>query len=115
MFHDVRKSVWDALNACRMIREFTQGHTLESHRLDRRNRLAIERLFEILGEAFSRIDKADPSFRKYLPEMGNVIGMRNRISHGYDYVDDATVWVAVEENIPALAAKLAAWLDEHQM
>ena len=39
--------------------------------------------------------------------MGNIIGMRNRIIHGYDTVDDDIVWDAIENHIP----DLAGWLD----
>jgi len=46
-----------------------------------------------------------PDSRKYrhqYPDMGKIIGMRNRIIHGYDSVDDAIVWDAVKNHIPAL-------------
>ena len=49
MAHDVKKSVWDAMEACRAIRDFSAGHTLETYLADRRDRRAIEREFEILG------------------------------------------------------------------
>jgi len=111
MPHDVRKSVWDALDACRKIQEFTQGHTLETYQRNLRDRSAVERQFEILGEAFCRIDEADPSFRdEHLPEMGKIIGMRNRIIHGYDVVSDVVVWDAVTHNVPPLINKLTLWL-----
>jgi len=114
MPYDLRKSVWDATEACREIRELTAGKTLADYLADRPHRLAIERLFEILGEAFSRIDDVDPSFRDRFSEMGAAIGMRNRISHGYDRVIDSVVLDVAKENIPVLMAKLAAWLDENQ-
>jgi len=44
-------------------------------------------------------------------EMGDIIGMRNRLIHGYDVVDDEVVWRTAEENIPPLMSKLAAWLE----
>jgi uncharacterized protein with HEPN domain len=112
MFHDVTQSVMDAVDACRAIQEFSKGQTLENYQTDRLRRLAIERLFEILGEALNRVDAADPSFRDQLPEMGNIIGMRNRIAHGYDNVQDEVIWLAVEKRIPDLTVKLATWLDE---
>ena len=113
MLYDVRQSVMDALDACCDIQEFTKEYTLESYQADRPRRLSVERLFEILGEAFKRIDVADPLFRNHLPEMGEVIGMRNRLVHGYDVVDDETVWATVKENVPALMAKLTEWLNEN--
>ena len=110
MYHDIIQSVMDAVDACRALQEFTTGQTLESYRADRLRRLAVERLFEILGEAMNRVDEADPLFREYLPEMGKIIGTRNRIAHGYDRVEDMVIWDAVVTNIPDLMDKLTAWL-----
>ena len=114
MPHDVRKSAWDALETCRKIQAFTAGQTLTAYRTDDMRRSAVERQFEILGEAFNRIDDVDPSFRDRFHEMRAAIGMRNRISHGYDRVDDYTVWDVAKEKVPSLAARLEAWLDENQ-
>jgi len=113
MPYDVRQSVMDALNACREIQEYTMGHTLETYHQSSQRVAAVERKFEILGEAFKRIDAADPSFRNRFPEAGEIIGMRNRLIHGYDVVSDAVVWTAVEKRIPHLMDKLAEWLEEH--
>ena len=115
MPHDLRKSVWDALNACKKIQSFTTGQTLEAYLADEMRCLAVERLFTILGEAFNRIDDVEPSFRDRFPEMGQIIGMRNLITHGYDRVNDEMIFDSIRENVPTLADKLAEWLDEHQM
>ena len=114
MIYDVKKSVWDALEACRAIQEFTTGETLATYQADIKLRYAVERSFEIMGEAFNRIDAADPKFRDVLPEMGKIIGMKNRINHGYDRVDDTIVWVTLTTDVPILTAKLAAWLETRQ-
>ena len=113
MAHDVKKSVWDAVEACRAILEFTAGLTLEAHRSDLRNRLAIERAFEILGEALKRVRDADPSFCERFPEMRAVIGMRDRIAHGYDVVDDNIVLRAASQDLPPLMTTLKAWLEKN--
>ena len=111
MLYDIRKSVWDAAEACRKIQAYTARQTLEMYLADNMRRLAIERLFGILGEAFNRIDDADPSFRDHISEMGNVIGMRNRLAHGYDRTINETVWTATQDYVPILTEKLTAWLD----
>jgi len=111
MPHNLQKSVFDALNACRLIQEFTTGQTFETYQADIMRRSAVERQFEILGEAFNRIDDIDLLFRDHLPEMGKVIGMRNRITHGYDCVSDVIIWNAVQDYVPSLIDKLALWLD----
>lgn len=113
MFHDIVQSVMDSIDACQGLQEFTAGQTVETYRADRLRRRGIEREFEILGESLNRVDKADPSFREYLPEMGRIIGMRNRISHGYDQVDDEVILLTAKERIPVLQEKLMAWLKEN--
>jgi len=113
MPHDVKKSVWDAMDACRMIQEFAEGYTLETYQQDYRTRSAIERQFEILGEALNRVNDADPSFRDHLPEMGKVIGMRNRIIHGYDRLVSSIIWDTVKDFVPDLQSKLEAWLEKN--
>ena len=102
--------MWDAIEACKAIQEFSSGLSLEDYLASLRDRSAIERQFEILGEAFKRIEEVDPSFRDRFAELGDAIGMRNRLAHGYDRVDDTTVWDTAKEFVPLLQAKLSAWL-----
>ena len=113
MYHDKIQSVMDAVDACQELQTFTAGQTLESYKTDRLRRLAIERLFEILGEALNRVEDTDPSFRDHLPEMGKVIGMRNRLAHGYDRVNHSLVWDTVQDFVPDLQSKLTAWLEKN--
>ena len=114
MKHDLRKIVWDAKEACWSIQMFTAGLTLEIYQTSHLIRSAVERQFEILGEALNRIDDVAPSFRDHFPEMGDAIGMRNRLAHGYDHVDDKVVWLAVKESVTPLHDKLTAWLNAQQ-
>ena len=106
MRHELAKCFLDAAGACRAICEFTAGKELAQYKQDLLLRSAVERQFEILGEAFGRIDGLDASFRIQVPEMGAIIGMRNRIIHGYDSVDDSIVWDAVQRHVP----RLTVWL-----
>lgn len=112
MQHDARKYLYDALQACNAISEFTKQTTgLAEYSDDLLLRSAVERQFEILGEAFSRLDALGPHFREQCPEMGKIIGMRNRIIHGYDTVDDSIVWDAAKNHIP----RLLRWLENQPL
>jgi len=75
---------------------------LESSRL---HLLAIIRLIEVVGEAASRVSKATQ--RKY-PQIPwpQIIGMRNRLIHGYDVVDIGIGWQTVTEELSPLSAEL---------
>ena len=58
------------------------------YQADRQFRRAVEREFEIIGEALNRLTHADPSTADRLDELPRIVGFRNRIIHGYDTVDD---------------------------
>ncbi len=107
---DLAKCLLDASGACRAIGEFTAGHTFKHYKGDLLLRSAVERQFEILGEAFGRIDSLDSTFRDQVPELGAIIGMRNRIIHGYDAVDDSIIWDAVQHHVP----RLLTWLQAQE-
>ena len=64
--------------------------------------LALTRLVEIIGEAADRIPG---SFQEQHPEIewSQIIGMRNRLIHGYDEVDFDILWNVVKHDIPALS------------
>jgi len=101
------KYLLDALNACRAIIEFVEDKALSEYKQDMLLRSAVERQFEILGEALSNLDNLALHYRREYPEIGNIIGMRNRIIHGYDTVDDDIVWDAIKNHIPVLKE----WLE----
>jgi len=67
--------------------------------------LALTRLVEVIGEAADRIPR---SFQEKHPEIewSQIIGMRNRLIHGYDEVDFDILWNVVNQDIPALRTKL---------
>jgi uncharacterized protein with HEPN domain len=72
---------------------------------DRKLNLALVRLLEIIGEAASRTTKED---REAYPEIPwpKIIGLRNRLIHGYDLVDFDVLWQILNHDLPPLIAKL---------
>jgi uncharacterized protein with HEPN domain len=69
-------------------------------------RAAVERQLEIIGEALNLARQADETLEDRLPEIRQIIGMRNRIIHGYDSVDHMLVWDVVQAKIVPLRQKL---------
>ena len=69
---------------------------------------AIIRNLEVIGEAANNIKRVDPVFAtKYSEIPWQVMyAMRNRLSHGYEKVDNEMVWNTVCNDLPALKVKL---------
>lgn len=61
---------------------------------------AIEREFEIIGEAINRIEKIDSSIT--ISSKKQIISMRNRVIHGYDKIDNEIVWGTIVRHLPKL-------------
>lgn len=75
----------------------------ERHDLDvnRMLVLAATRLLEIVGEAASRLTEDDRLRLSGVP-WKEIIGLRNRLIHGYDNIDHDILWATLTEDIPAL-------------
>jgi len=73
--------------------------------IDRALGLAIIRCLEIVGEAASRVPVAIQQRHPKIP-WPQIIGMRNRLVHGYDIVDYDVIWSTVTEDLPPLIAEL---------
>ena len=65
---------------------------------------AIEREFEIIGEAMSRIGKLDPTI--YISGKMQIISMRNRVIHGYDKIDNEIIWGTIVRHLPTLKTEV---------
>jgi uncharacterized protein with HEPN domain len=103
--------LWDLLDAARRMRELVAGGTLESVMADQRTRLALERLFEIMGEAARRV--SEPGKVRYAEiNWRGIIGLRNAIAHQYGDIDYSRLWAAATIALPGLIASLERLLDE---
>ena len=67
-------------------------------------RRAIEREFEIIGEALNRIDKLAPDIE--ITGKKQIIGMRNRVIHGYDKIDNEIIWGIIVRHMPVLKIEI---------
>lgn len=86
------------------------GKTLETVFNDRVLELALIRLIEIIGEAAGRVGDAGQADHPEIP-WREVIGMRNRLIHGYDSVDLNVLWDTVELDLPPLIEQLESILE----
>ena len=91
----------DILSAIDAIPLHLQGlTTLDEFSRNLTARRAVERELEITGEATNRLLSEFPDTA--IPDGKRIIGMRNRIMHGYASVDVSLVWSVTKTNLPTL-------------
>lgn len=71
---------------------------------DKMLRRAVEREFEIIGEAMNRIEKIDSTIN--ISSKKQIISMRNRVIHGYDKIDNEIIWGTIVRHLPALKTEI---------
>ncbi len=86
-------------------RELAGNLSYEQFIADRRTRLAVERTFEILGEAARRVSDGTRAGHPDIPWAG-IIGTRNALAHQYGAIDYRLLYVAVSEGVPKLIVSL---------
>lgn len=109
---EIRKYLFDIQQACDLLVQFTQGKCLADYSADPMLRSAVERQFEIVGEALNQLLRLEPTFAPRISDTRRIIAFRNRLIHGYDSLADEIVWGVVETNLPVLSREVAALLHE---
>ena len=93
------------LDAAREAVGFLHGRCRKDLDTDRMLNLSVVRLLEIIGEAVRGIS---PEFRDSYPDLPwkKMIGMRDRLVHGYFDINLDVVWETVSDDLPSLIVQL---------
>lgn len=73
---------------------------------------AVERKFEIIGEALNQLIKLDAAMAARIPDVRQIVAFRNQLIHGYASVNVSTVWNVVQTSLPVLLAQTSILLAE---
>lgn len=106
-----RKYLFDVSVAIERVVEFTANKSFAEYVQSPMLKAAVERQFEIIGEALSQLSKCDAELANLIPEHRRIIAFRNVLIHGYADVDDRLVWSVVEAYVPDLRAAIARMLS----
>lgn len=98
------------LDACSRARELAKPRDRKDLDRDWMATLALERLVEIIGEAARRLSVETREAHPEIP-WSQIVGMRDRLAHGYDQVDLDRLWVVVDQDLPKLTADLERIVD----
>ncbi len=88
MRREAGKYLWDIQRAIGLIQDFTDGKTFADYQSDVMMRSAVERQFEIIGEAMTQLAKLAPALASRISECERIIAFRNVLIHVYADVDD---------------------------
>jgi uncharacterized protein with HEPN domain len=86
MQHNPAKILTDMLDASSRILRLTKGITFADYLENEVIQLAVERLFEMLGETLGRLVKTAPHLANKIDHHRRIIDFRNVLSHGYDLI-----------------------------
>lgn len=107
----VIKRLEDAMDACGRVQGFLKGISSEIFLDSELLQSAVERQLEIIGEALNAASKEDESLVEIIPDLPRIVGLRNRLIHGYDAVDAEIVWDIANHNVPTLFEQLQRGLN----
>ena len=105
LLHDVRLAV-------HAIDEFCAAKTETEYFQDLMLRSAVERQYEIIGEALNRLRSLSPATAAQISNCNRMIGFRNVLAHGYDVVDHRISWDIVRHKLPMLRSEINALLGD---
>lgn len=106
------KHLEDVRDAAGFIRHATGGKSLDDYRNDRMLRQAVERNFEIIGEAMRRLSRDDPHTAARISSHQQIVAFRNLLIHGYDLIDDEKVWHVIQHDLSKLEQEVTDLLSE---
>jgi uncharacterized protein with HEPN domain len=111
MSHDVKKylgHILDSINEMEMfvkdIKKFSDFNN------DVKLVRAVEREFEIIGEASNRIKKIRPDIE--ITNLQSIINLRNRVIHAYDSIDNSVLWAIILKHLPKLKIEVIELLNQ---
>jgi uncharacterized protein with HEPN domain len=112
MLRDARAYLWDVQHAADAILRFVAGLDVQTYAATEVVHSAVERKFEIIGEALSQLSKLDPALANRIPGVAAIVAFRNVLIHGYAAVEHDRVWRIADASLPGLRATVADLLDE---
>ncbi len=110
MDDELKKYLFDIKDSVESINQYLNNNLdFNNYKSNKMLRRAVEREYEIVGEALTRIIKIDPEIR--ISSKRQIIGMRNRVIHGYDKIDDEIVWGITIKHLPVLKIEIENLLN----
>ncbi len=110
MDNEIKKYLYDIKVSIDSIESYLgEKRDFNEYQSNKMLRRAVEREFEIIGEAMGRIEKIFPDI--HISSKRQIISMRNRVIHGYDKIDNEIIWGTIVRHLPKLKDEIDTLLD----
>lgn len=108
---EIKKLLLDIKEAIQSIDDHLEGRrSFAEYTANKTKRRAVEREFEIVGEAISKILKIDSSIHISYARL--IVDLRNKVIHAYDSIDDTIMWKIIIKDLPLLQQEVILLLAE---
>lgn len=105
MDNEIKKYLYDIRESIDSIKKYLgDKRDFKVYMANKMLRRAVEREFEIIGEAMSRVEKLDSSIA--ISSKRQIISLRNRVIHGYDKIDNEIIWGTIVRHLPTLEVEI---------
>ena len=108
---DERIFLLDIKNSLEKIFKYTNGMNYAAFLTDEKTRDAVERNFEIIGEAVKNLSDEFRSSYPHIP-FRQIAGMRDKLIHDYFGVDYEIVWKTIEDKLPQFKLDIEKLIEE---
>jgi len=100
MHPDALKLLEDIRDAGSFVLDVVRDCGQEAYEQNRLARQAVERNFEIIGEALGRLSKADPDTAQRVGPVPQIVAFRNILVHAYDNIAPRRHWKSLTKQTP---------------
>jgi uncharacterized protein with HEPN domain len=113
MHRDLCAYLQDVLDASESISTFTIGVNYETFRSTDIILSAVTQKLEVTGEALKQASRYFPGPIESLPEAMSAIKMRDRLAHGYFFINPSVLWDTIKEDLPKLVEEVRRLKSQH--
>ena len=94
------------------IERLTKGLEHDTYSWDDSTQAAVERQFEIIGEALNRLHVDHPDLFEKIPRLRRIVDFRNLLSPGFNELGKKRVWTFEASSLPELRQAVRSLLAE---
>lgn len=112
MDDEIKKYLFDIHLSINSIKEYVPEYIEYSeYSANKMMKRAVEREFEIIGEALNNILKILPTIS--IANSRRIVDFRNHLIHGYSTISDMVVWGIIKKDLIILESEISSLLENH--